>query len=224
MIRVVVVDDHPVVRAGMRLVLDATDNVVVVGEGASGADALRLVAHHHPDVLVLDVNLPDLNGLEVTQRLRGRGATTAILILTVHDDRPTIFGLLEAGASGYVLKDEALESLGSAVHAAARGDSWLSPAVARQVVHRAIGQRSTPSQSPFLSLTPREVQVLRLLAQGLDNAAIAQQLVVTRRTVQNHVSSIYGKLQVNTRTEAALFAIQRGLVQVPSRGEGQDAL
>jgi DNA-binding NarL/FixJ family response regulator len=121
MIRVVVVDDHPVVRAGMRLVLDAADNIVVVEEGASGADALRLVAQHRPDVLVLDVNLPDLNGLEVTQRLRDRGTTTAILILTVQDDKPTIFGLLEAGASGYVLKDEALETLVSAVHATARG-------------------------------------------------------------------------------------------------------
>jgi DNA-binding NarL/FixJ family response regulator len=224
MIRVAVVDDHPVVRAGMRLVLDTAEDVVVVGEGASGAEALRLVALHRPDVLVLDVNLPDLNGLEVTQRLRDRGATTAVLILTVHDDRPTIFGLLEAGASGYVLKDEALETLVSAVHAAARGDSWLSPAVARQVVHRAIERSPPPRKQPSLSLTPREVQVLRLLAQGLDNAAIAQQLVVTRRTVQNHVSSIYGKLQVSTRTEAALFAIQRGLVQVPSQGEGQDAL
>jgi NarL family two-component system response regulator LiaR len=222
MIRVVVVDDHPVVRAGMRLILDAADNVVVVGEGASGADALRLVAQHRPDVLVLDVNLPDLNGLEVTQRLRDRGATAAILILTVQDDQPTIFGLLEAGASGYVLKDEALETLVSAVHAAARGDSWLSPAVARQVVHRAIGQRPTPSQPPSLPLTPREVQVLRLLAQGLDNAAIAQQLMVTRRTVQNHVSSIYGKLEVSTRTEAVLFAIRQGLVQLTSPGEGQD--
>ena len=222
MIRVVVVDDHPVVRAGMRLILDAADNIVVVGEGGSGADALRLVTQHRPDVLVLDVNLPDLNGLEVTQRLRDRGATAAILILTVQDDQPTVFGLLEAGASGYVLKDEALETLVSAVHAAARGDSWLSPAVARQVVHRAIGQRPTPSRPLSLPLTPREVQVLRLLAQGLDNAAIAQQLMVTRRTVQNHVSSIYGKLEVSTRTEAVLFAIRQGLVQLTSPGEGQD--
>ena len=222
MIRVVVVDDHPIVRAGMRLVLDSVDDILVVGEGASGADALRLVSQHRPDVLVLDVNLPDLNGLEVTQQLHDRGAAMAILILTVQDDKPTIFGLLEAGASGYVLKDEALETLVSAVHAAARGDSWLSPAVARQVVYRAIGQRPTPSRPPSLPLTPREVQVLRLLAQGLDNAAIAQQLMVTRRTVQNHVSSIYGKLEVSTRTEAVLFAVRQGLVQLTSPGEGQD--
>jgi two-component system response regulator DegU len=222
MIRVVVVDDHPVVRAGMRLVLDAADDIVVVGEGASGADALQLTAQHRPDVLVLDVNLPDLNGLEVTQQLREQGATTAILILTIQDDKQTIFGLLEAGAGGYILKDEALETLVSAVQATARGDSWLSPAVARQVVHRAIERSPPPRKEPPLPLTPREVEILRLLARGFDNAAIAQQLTVTRRTVQNHVSRIYGKLKVSTRTEAALFAIRQGLVQVTLPGEGQD--
>jgi DNA-binding NarL/FixJ family response regulator len=105
MIRVVLVDDHPVVRAGMRLVLDGAGDVVVVGEGASGADALRLVAEHRPNVLVLDVNLPDVSGVEVTRRLRERGRAPAILVLTVHDDRATIFRLLKAGANGYVLKD-----------------------------------------------------------------------------------------------------------------------
>jgi DNA-binding NarL/FixJ family response regulator len=222
MIRVVVVDDHPIVRAGMRLVLDSAENVTVVGEGASGADALRLVTEHNPDVLVLDVNLPDLSGIEVTRRLRDGGTAPAILVLTVHDDRATIFGLLEAGARGYILKDEALESLVSAVHATARGDSWLSPAVARRVVDRAVGQPPPASRLLPLPLTPREVEVLRLLAQGLDNTAIARALTVTRRTVQNHVSSIYGKLMVRTRTEAALFAIRQGLVDVSSSGEGED--
>jgi DNA-binding NarL/FixJ family response regulator len=136
MITVVIVDDHPVVRAGMRMVLDAADDITIVAEGASGADALRLVAQRRPDVLVLDVNLPDLNGVEVTQRLREQGTTTAILILTVYDNSQTVFGLLESGATGYVLKDEALETLVSAVRSAARGESWLSPAVARQVVRR----------------------------------------------------------------------------------------
>jgi DNA-binding NarL/FixJ family response regulator len=222
MIRVVLVDDHPVVRAGMRLVLDGAGDVVVVGEGASGADALRLVAEHRPNVLVLDVNLPDVSGVEVTRRLRERGRAPAILVLTVHDDRATIFRLLKAGANGYVLKDEALESLVGAVHATARGESWLSPIVAQQVVRQAIGQADAPSPPPPLPLTPREVEVLRLVAQGLDNAAIARQLTITRRTVQNHVSSIYGKLHVITRTEAALFAIRQGLVHVSPPSEEED--
>lgn len=230
MIDVVVVDDHPIVRAGMRTVLDGAADVTVVAEGASGADALRLVAQHRPDVLVLDVNLPDLNGVEVTRHLRDRGTTTAILILTIYDDSQTVFGLLESGATGYVLKDEALETLVSAVRAAARGETWLSPSVARQVVSRAVGSPPSPpeppplplSPSPFLPLTPREVQVLRLLAQGLDNEAIARRLVVTKRTVQNHVSNIYGKLEVASRTEAMLYAIRHGLVQISPAGDERD--
>jgi DNA-binding NarL/FixJ family response regulator len=223
MITVVIVDDHPVVRAGMRMVLDAADDITIVAEGASGADALRLVAQRRPDVLVLDVNLPDLNGVEVTQRLREQGTTTAILILTVHDNSQTVFGLLESGATGYVLKDEALETLVSAVRSAARGESWLSPAVARQVVRRAVGEAAPESsEPPPIPLTPRELEVLRLLAQGLDNAAIAEQLVVTKQTVQNHVSNIYGKLEVTTRTGAALYAIRHGLVQVSLTGGEHD--
>jgi len=225
MITAIIVDDHPIVRAGMRTVLEAATDVTVVAEGSSGADALRLVQRHCPDVLVLDVNLPDLNGLQVTQQLRAQGVTTAILILTVHDDSQTVFGLLESGATGYVLKDEALETLAGAVRAAARGESWFSPAVARQVLRRAIEKPSPPppESSPFI-LTPRETQVLCLLAQGLDNAAIAKRLTVTKRTVQNHVSNIYGKLAVTSRTEAALYAIRQGLAPVsPERDAADEA-
>jgi two-component system response regulator DegU len=203
----------------MRTVLDATADIRVIAEGTSGAEALGLVAEHRPDVLVLDVNLPDLSGVEVTRRLHAQGTSSAILILTVHQDNETIFGLLESGATGYVLKDEALETLVSAVRAAARGESWLSPTVARRVVRRAVGQTPAPSEPAPLPLTPREVQVLCLLAQGLDNAAIAEQLVVTTRTVQNHVSTIYGKLGVTSRTEAALVAIRHGLVRISPEGE-----
>jgi DNA-binding NarL/FixJ family response regulator len=218
MIDVIIVDDHPVVRAGMRAVLDRAPDVTVVAEGTTGADALQLVAQHRPDVLVLDVNLPDVNGVEVTRRLRDQGSGAAILVLTVHDDSQTIFGLLENGAAGYVLKDEALETLTDAVRAVARGETWLSPAVARHVVRRAVGPAAT--ESP---LTPRETDVLRLLAQGLDNAAISEQLVVTKRTVQNHVSNIYGKLAVNSRTEAALWAIRHRLIQIPVVHDAPDA-
>jgi DNA-binding NarL/FixJ family response regulator len=219
---VVVVDDHPIVRAGVRSVLDDIEEIAVVAEGSSGDDALRLVKQHRPDVLVLDVNLPDSNGIEVTRRLCEAGTKTAILILTVHDDRETVFGLLESGAAGYVLKDEALEMLPDAVRAAARGESWLNPAVARQVVERVAGREpggTEQEREGFPVLTPRETEVLQLLAQGLDNTRIAERLVVTKRTVQNHVSAIYGKLGVTTRTEAALYAIRHKLVQV-SRDEG----
>ena len=222
-ITVVIIDDHPVVRAGMRLVLSAAPDIAVVAEGATGADALRLVDQHHPRVLVLDVNLPDMNGVAVAQELRKQHTDTAILALTAHQDSQIVFGLLECGAIGYVLKDEALESLASAVRAAARGESWLSPSVASQVVRRAVGQTPpAPAESPPTPLTPREIQVLCLLAQGLDNAAIAQRLVLTTRTIQNHVSNIYGKLGVTSRAEAILYAIRHGLVQVPQAGQAPD--
>ncbi len=223
MTTVVIVDDHPIVRAGMRAVLNGAGDITVLADGARGGDALRLVAEHHPDVLVLDVNLPDLSGIEVTRQLHGQRTATAILILTVHDDPETIFGLLDSGAAGYVLKDDALETIASAVRAVARGESWLSPGVATQVVRRAVGQTGPSAASPPLPLTPRESEVLVLLAQGLDNAAIAQRLVLTTRTVQNHVSTIYSKLGVGSRTEAALLAIRHGLIQVSPSGKSSHA-
>jgi DNA-binding NarL/FixJ family response regulator len=222
MTTVVIVDDHPIVRAGMRAVLNAASEISVVAEGTCGADALMLVAQHQPAVLVLDVNLPDLDGIQVTRQLRAQGAATPILILTVHNDSQTVFGLLEAGATGYVLKDDALETLVSAVRAVARGETWLSPEITRQVVHRAVQPSPTPTL-PALPLTPRETEILALLAQGFDNATIARKLVVTTRTIQNAVSAIYDKLGVNSRTQAALLAIQHGLAQVSPAGENADA-
>ena len=214
-IRVVIVDDHPLIRAGIHGALQNAADIDVVAEGENGEDALRLVGELQPDVLVLDVNLPLLNGAEVTRRLKKQNVATAILILTFHDDRETIFGLLESGADGFVIKVDGLETLASAIRAVAQGENWLSPRVAGQVVRRAIGE--VPVGAPF-PLTTRETDVLRLIAHGLDNDAIAEQLALTKRTVQNHVSAIYGKLGVDTRAEAVLYAIQNNLVQVPSKG------
>lgn len=222
MITVILIDDHPIVRTGMRAVLAAARDIRVVAEGASGHEALRLVDEQQPDVLVLDVNLPDLNGLEVVCRLRTRGARPAILIMTVHDDGETIMGLLASGATGYILKDEAPETLVRAVRAVARGNCWLSPSVANEVV-RAVAAAAARAESADPGLTAREMEVLCLLAHGLDNAAIANRLVVTRRTVQNHVSNIYAKLEVTSRVEAALLAIRRGWVKVPPEEGARDA-
>jgi DNA-binding NarL/FixJ family response regulator len=225
MITVVIVDDHPIVRAGLRAVLGAAYDISVVGEGATAADALRLAAESQPDVLVLDVNLPDGSGMDVARELCTQGTHPAILILTVHRDPQTVFGLLECGAVGYVLKDEALETLAHAVRAVAQGESWLSPAVASQVVRRAVKQEASYPEAKLFgipNLTPAELRVLRLLAEGRDNAAIADTLVVTKRTVQNHISNLYGKLGVTSRTEAMLYAIQHGLVKIPPGGEKND--
>ena len=216
MINVIIVDDHPIVRAGMKAVLQTAPDIHVITEGSTGVDALELTRIHTPDVLVLDINLPDSNGLEVTRQLVKRGASTAILILTAYDDAQMIFNLLESGATGYVLKDEALETLTHAVHAAARGESWLSPTIASKVVERAVHREQANAASAGKAsqlkspITAREMEILKLLACGLDNAAIAAQLVITTRTVQNHISNIYGKLGVESRTEAMLYAIREG--------------
>ncbi len=216
---VVIIDDHPIVRAGMSAILSQADGICVVSEGETGADAMRLTLLRRPDVLILDINLPDMDGLQVTRQLRAQGIDTPILILTAYEDARWVFGLLEAGATGYVLKDEAVETLVDAVRVVARGENWFSPDVRRQLVQRALlrdpksAKAKTRQQSHSLpKLTPREIEVLQLLARGLDNQAIARCLNITRRTTQNHVSSIYGKLGVTSRTAAALWAIRQGLV------------
>jgi len=217
MITVAIVDDHPIVRAGLRAILDSTNDIHVAAEGATAAEALRLVKEAQPDVLVLDVNLPDGNGLDVARKLCAQRAHPAILILTVHRDPQTVFGLLECGAAGYVLKDDALETLAHAVRAVAQGENWLSPAVASQVLRRAVRVDASEKEKALPAnhnLTPAEMRVLRLLAEGKDNTAIADILVVTKRTVQNHISNLYGKLGVSSRTEAMLYALQHGLAGV----------
>jgi DNA-binding NarL/FixJ family response regulator len=222
LITVAIVDDHPIVRAGLRAILDAVSDIHVAAEGGTAAEALRLSAEFLPDVLVLDVNLPDGSGVDVAHTLCAQDTHPAILVLTVHRDPQTVFGLLECGAAGYVLKDEAPETLAHAVRAVARGESWLSPAVASQVVHRTIRQETNRPNPRLLEdhhLTPAELRVLRLLAEGQDNATIAEKLVVTKRTVQNHISNLYGKLGLNSRTEAMLYAIRHRLVEVSPGGE-----
>jgi two-component system response regulator DegU len=219
MITVAIVDDHPIVRAGMRTILESCDDIVVLAEGGSGGEALQMVDEYHPGVLVLDINLPDKSGIDVTRQLQTQNSSTAILILTAHNDSQLIFELLENGAIGYVLKDEALETLTSAVRAAASGKSWLSPTVASLVVQRVVGQQAdnvekAPLTPTIENLTQRELEILCLLAEGLDNTAIADSLTITKRTVQNHISNIYGKLEVTSRTEAMLYALRHGLTHV----------
>jgi DNA-binding NarL/FixJ family response regulator len=220
-IRVAIIDDHPIVRAGMRMVLNGVPEIQIVGEGVNGMEALRLVAELKPDVLVLDVNLPDINGLEVTRRLRAAGNATPVLILTVHDDSQMVFGLLKAGATGYVLKDDTLETLASAIQAVAHGQTWLSSRITEHVVQRALGENKSPA-NPSPGLTPREMEVLYWLGLGLDNEEIARKLTLTMRTVQNHVSTIYSKLGVDSRAEAILYAIRHGWVQIPTEKDPRD--
>ena len=209
-IRVFIADDHPVVHAGIVGLLSKEPDIHIVGETGDGGQVEHLAALGAPDVLVLDVNMPGLDPVAVTRRLTAQRPALRILVLTAYDDDAYVTGLLSAGATGYVLKDEALETLVAAVRAVARGESWLSQRIAGRLARQALA-REPVAPGP---LTPRERQVLRLLALGLSNDEIAERLVITRRTAQNHVSNIYGKLGLNSRAEAVLYAIRHGLVDV----------
>jgi DNA-binding NarL/FixJ family response regulator len=207
----VIADDHPVVRAGILGLLGKEPNIQLAGETGEGQQVEALADRMVPDVLVLDVNMPGLDAVGVTSRLTQQHPTLRVLVLTAFDDEAYAAGLLAAGATGYVLKDEALDSLAAAVRSVARGDSWISQRVAGRLARKAVSPAHSPETE---TITPREREVLRLLALGLRNDEIAEKLVISRRTVQNHVSTLYGKLGLQSRAEAVLFAIRHGIVEV----------
>lgn len=210
-IRVVLADDHAVVRKGIREFLEEAEDIIVVAEAANGREALQAVAEHRPGVVVLDIQMPELSGIEATRRIKARYPEVGVLILTAYDDDPYVFALLQAGAGGYVLKTASAEELVQAIRAVHRGDSALDPAVARKVVQRlASGHPSPASEEIVEGLTDRELDVLRLAAKGLTNQAIGGRLDISDRTVQGHLANVYAKLAVSTRTEAVLRAVKLG--------------
>lgn len=213
-ITVVLADDHPVVRAGIRWLLSSQTDVDLVAEAEQGGDIEPAVERHHPDVLILDLNMPGLNVLEHTRGLIERFPGTSVLVLTFHDEEEYVLGLVRAGVRGYVLKDEALSSLVEAVRAVAGGGTWFSQGVAAKL---ATSVASGPG-SEVSDLTGREREILTLVARGLGNEDIAADLFIARRTVQNHISSIYAKLGLRSRAEAVLFAVRHGLVD-PSESD-----
>lgn len=213
-IRIVLADDHPIVRDGVRLLLERDPALLVVGEAGDGAGALRLVAALAPDVLILDMALPDMDGVAVARRLQESGSSVRVLGLSAHDDEEYIGGLLASGAAGYLTKDEARQRIVEAVRGVARGETgWLSRRVAvRLLDHAPLGSRTTPGTT----LSAREREVLRLVARGLDNTQIAAALGIGPGTVRTHVTAIFGKLGVHRRSEAVAWAWARGLGGVPA--------
>ena len=206
-IRILIVDDHPVFRFGLRSLLTSEPDLIIVGEANSGLEALELVALHGPDVVLLDVNLPDMNGVDATRRLLHLLPRLRILMITMLDD-DTIFGALKAGAGGYILKGANAEETIRAIRAVANGEAIFSPNVARRIAHH-FGTMATPAAFP--ELTDREQDVLRLLAHGLTNSAIAERLGLSIKTVRNRVSDVFAKLQVADRAEAIIRARDAGL-------------
>lgn len=210
-IRVTIADDHPVVRAGIRTMLGKAPDLGVVGEIEDGSQVEAQTCRWKPDVLVLDVNMPGLDAIATTRRLTEQLPGLRILVLTAYDDEAYVTGLLSAGATGYLLKEEALDTLVAAIRAVARGESWLSQRIAGRLARRVISHMRAEEVDP---LSQREREVLRLLALGLSNDEIGERLFISKRTVQNHVSSIYGKLSLTSRAEAVLYAIRHSLVEV----------
>ncbi len=214
MIRVVTVDDQPLYRDGLAAVLSTDPELKVVGEAGNGQQALELCARERPDVVLMDLQMPVMDGVAATRTLKLKHPDTRVLVLTTFDDDDHVFEALRAGAVGYLLKDATGERLKEAVRAAARGESFLAPAVAAKVLGelarlRARAPADKPTDNPF---TEREAQVLALLTRGASNKEIAAALFISDGTVKNHVTAIFGKLGVQDRTQAALKARELGFV------------
>lgn len=217
-VRVVVADDHPVVRAGLTALLGSLPGIEVVGVAADGRAAVREVVLHRPDVAVLDLRMPDLDGFAATRELGRVAPGTAVLVLTMFDDDDSVFAAMRAGARGYVVKGAESDELGRAVRAVAAGEAIFGPGVAQRVLR--FFAAPPPVADPFPQLTGRERQTLDLLAAGLSNATIAARLGLSAKTVANHLSSIFAKLQVADRAAAMLRAREAGLGDRPPRSPG----
>jgi DNA-binding NarL/FixJ family response regulator len=208
MIRVLVVDDHPVVRAGMVALLSEQPDVEVVGEAGNGAEALALVPRLAPDVVLMDLRMPVMDGAEATARLRAEPGAPEVLVLTTYDTDADIVRAVESGARGYLLKDTAPAVLADAIRRAALGETVLAPPVAARLAERL----RAPAR---LELTPRELEVLRAVARGLSNAAVGRELFIGEATVKTHLLRIFGKLEVTDRTAAVTAAYAQGIIELP---------
>ena len=219
-IGIVVADDHEVVRAGFAAILDTQPDFTVLGTAADGAGAVRTCREQHPDVVLMDVRMPGMDGIEATRLLTSEGPGPRVLILTTFDLDEYVYDALRSGASGFLLKDVTAERLFDAVRVIAAGEALLAPTITRRLIGEFARQRprSADNNRALTALTPRETEVLRLVAGGLSNPEIAQRLVVTEETVKTHVSRILSKLGLRDRTQAVVTAYESGLV-VPGAGE-----
>jgi DNA-binding NarL/FixJ family response regulator len=218
-VRVLLVDDDDLMRAGLRAVISSDDGIEVVGEAGDGRAAIQAVRAQRPDVVLMDVRMPDLDGIAATRELLAGSPELKVAILTTFEDDDYIFGALSAGASGFLLKRTKPEELIAAIHTLAAGDSLLSPSVTRRVIERMAGQPvSDPAAARRLAeLTPREREVLELIAQGLSNSEIAAAFVIEESTVKTHVKRILMKLRLRDRVQAVIFAYESGLTRPGSK-------
>jgi DNA-binding NarL/FixJ family response regulator len=216
-IRMVLADDQALVRIGLRMILAETDDIEVVGEAADGDEAVRVTAAARPDVVLMDVRMPGMDGIAATRRIRAAGGAPRVLILTTFDLDEYVYAGLRAGASGFLLKDALAPELVSAVRVVASGEAVVAPTATRRLIERFIGtgpEPGQPSVAAFSVLTAREREVLTLIAHGLANAEIAQRLFLSEGTVKTHVSRVLAKLGLRDRLQAVILAYEAGLVRV----------
>jgi DNA-binding NarL/FixJ family response regulator len=214
-IRIVLVDDHAMVRAGIRALLDRIAGIAVVGEAANGREAIALVAEHQPDLALINISMPELNGLEATTRIRQAFPRTQVVILSLHADEEYVRGALAAGASGYLVKTANASELELAIRAATRGEVWLSPSVSKAVIKSLVNHE--PRGGPFELLTPRQREVLQLVAEGLISKEIAERLGLSVKTVESHRAQLMKRLGVSNVTGLVRAAIRLGIVSAGSR-------
>jgi DNA-binding NarL/FixJ family response regulator len=213
-IRVLLADDQELVRSGFRLILELADGIDVVGEAADGREAVQLAKELQPDVVLMDVRMPELDGIEAIGRLRQAGVDARVLVLTTFDLDEYVYAAMRAGASGLLLKDAPREQLVAAVRTVSRGEALLAPTVMKRLIERFVDRPSPVEAAPALAeLSARELQVLRLLARGLSNAEIAAELIIGEATVKTHVARILRKLDVRDRVQAVVIAYESGVVE-----------
>jgi DNA-binding NarL/FixJ family response regulator len=211
-IRALLADDHVLVRQGIRQFLEDEGDITVVAEADDGDEALQMVEEHSPDVAILDIRMPNVTGIEATRRIKARFPGVRVLILTAYDDDPYVYALLQAGADGYVLKTASANELVRAVRNVVAGSPALSPEITAKVIRQMTTGKPAGATGQVETLTERELEVLRLAAKGQTNRGIGSGLGISHRTVQGHLASIYGKLGVNSRTEAVTEAVRRGWI------------
>ena len=212
-VRVLVVDDHDLFRTGLKTLLEE-QGVNVVGEAPNGQTAIRLASELAPDVIIMDLNMPGLTGVETTRKLTGIAPLTRVVVLTISADDDDVMDAVMAGACGYLLKDASIQELIIGIRAAAAGESLISPQIAAKVLRRLRSQSSSVDAAETIraELSDREIEVLKLIANGKDNAQIARELFISPKTVKNHISNILMKLQIDNRIQAAVYAVRSGIV------------
>lgn len=209
--KVIICDDQAIIRDGLELLLKLEKDVEVVGLAQDGAEAVELANGKTPDLILMDLKMPGMNGVEATRQIRTRHPEIKVLVLTTYDDDEWVFDAIRAGASGYLLKDTPREKVIEAIQGTVAGDSFVDPAVTGKLLAQVASKQEQPASVITNQLTDREVDVLRLIARGLNNATIAEQLHLSEGTVRNHVSAIFTKLDLTDRTQAAILAIRHGM-------------